>query len=313
MGFTRSGVLKLKSRVGAIAQLKLISRSLREPFEALRQVVWNLGLISLGSLVVAAAINGILIPNGFLSAGLMGLILLIKYSLPTSQVSVLYFLLNVPLFALGYKIVGRRFFLYSIAGMLIFSITLEWVHITINIQDRILAALFAGIITGVGSGIILKSMGSAGGLDILSVMLLKRFSIQLGTTILACNSIVLALGGLLVSVESALYALIYVFVTSYVLNIVITGLSQRKAVMIISQSHGEISQKITEEMHRGLTVFQGFGGFTGQEEKILYTVVTMRELPHLKRLVNKVDPSAFVVVYNTLEVMGNRIGNQPHW
>jgi uncharacterized membrane-anchored protein YitT (DUF2179 family) len=276
-------------------------------------LLWNLGLITTGSLLCAVAINGILIPQKFFAAGFTGVSLIIHYLVPSLPVAVLYLVLNVPLYVLGWMYVGRRFFLYSIAGMLIFSGALAWTYISLPVYDKILSALLAGIITGVGSGIILRSLGSAGGLDILSVILLKRFSIRLGTTILPFNGLILAAGSILFSLEMALYTLIFLYVSSYIVNLVVTGLSQRKAVYIVSPQWQKITQEIQEKIQRGVTIIEGRGAYTGREEQILYTVITFRELSRLKQLIRDVDPDAFVVVTSTLEVMGHRIGTQPHW
>ncbi len=277
------------------------------------QVLRNLALMALGSLLCAVAVNGILIPHQFFGAGFTGISLVIHYLAPSLPVAVLYFILNVPLFALGWMYVGRRFFLYSIAGMLIFSGALAFTHVSLPVYDKLLSALLAGIIVGTGSGIILRSLGSGGGLDILSVILMKRFSIRLGTSILAFNAFVLAAGAILFSLEMALYTLIFLFGSSYMVNLVVTGLSQRKAVLIISPQWEEISQEIMEKIQRGVTIIGGRGGYTGREEQILYTVITFRELSRIKQLISVIDPDAFVVVTDTLEVMGHRIGTQPHW
>jgi uncharacterized membrane-anchored protein YitT (DUF2179 family) len=166
---------------------------------------------------------------------------------------------------------------------------------------------------GTGSGVILRSLGSAGGLDVLSVILVKRFSIRIGSTILGFNVFVLGAGAVLFSLEGALYTLIYIYVNAHVANLVVTGLSQRKAVFIISHKWEDISRNIMERLNRGVTVIHGRGGYTGKEEEILYAVIAFRELSQLKRLVRQEDPAAFMVVSDTLEVMGQRIGNQPHW
>jgi len=281
--------------------------------EPVKQISYNLFLICLGSMLVAIALNGIIIPNKFVSGGLTGLALGIHYIFPYLPVSWLYFFLNIPLFIIGWKFVGRRFFYYSIVGMIIFSVTVEWVHVPLQVQDKILSALFAGILTGVGAGIILKSKGSAGGTDILSVALLNRFCIRVGSTILAFNIVVLTAAAILFSLESALYTLVYMYVSSRFVEVVLTGLSQRKAVIIISPKWDEISKKILMEIVRGVTFIKGQGAYSGKDENILYTVVTFRELPRVKDIVREIDPDAFVVVHETLEVMGHRIGNQPHW
>ena len=292
---------------------KMASRIRQFVRQTLWQILWNLLLIAVGSVLCAVAVNGILIPKQFFSAGFTGLALIIHYLFPSLSVAVLYFLLNIPLFALGWIYVGRRFFLYSLAGVLIFSGTLVWVHIPLPVQDKMLGVLFAGILVGAGSGIILRSLGSAGGLDILSVMFLKIFSIRLGTTILAFNGIVLVAGAVFFSLERALYTMVYIYVTSAMVNVVVTGLSQRKAVFIISPLWEKISQEIMEKIKRGVTIMEGRGGYTGKEIPILYTVITFQELSRLKNLVSGIDPDVFVVVSDTLEVMGTRIGNQAHW
>ncbi len=281
--------------------------------EIVKQVILNLSLIGIGSALVAVAINGIIIPHQFVSGGIVGLALGFHYIFPSLPVGWLYLLMNIPLFVLGWKFVGRRFFYYSIAGMIIFSTAVAFIKIPLPVQDKILSALLAGIITGIGAGIILKSKGSAGGADIFSVILLNRFSVRVGNTILSFNVIVLAAAALLFSLDSALYTLIYMYVSTRIVELVLTGLSQRKAVIIISPKWEEISRKILKDIVRGVTFIKGQGAYTGKDENILYTVVTFRELPRIKEIVRKADPGAFVVVHETLEVMGHRIGNQPHW
>jgi len=103
------------------------------------------------------------------------------------------------------------------------------------------------------------------------------------------------------------------YVNSSMVNLVVTGLSQRKAAYIISPQWEEISREIMEKIQRGVTIIRGQGGYTGGEEQILYTVITFRELSRLKQMIRDIDPDAFVVVTDTLEVMGHRIGTQPHW
>lgn len=289
------------------------SQILKKSIGALPQIFWNLGLIALGSALCAVALNGILIPREFLSGGFTGLALIIHYLFPAFPLGAIYCVLNIPNFAFGWKYVGRRFFLYSVAGMFIFSAAIQTIHIRLPVYDYLLSALLAGVIVGIGSGLILKSLGSAGGTDILSVILLKLFSIRLGTTILAFNGIILVAAAVLFTLEMALYTLIYLYISSYMVNLVVTGLNQRKAVTIISPQWNRISQEIMKELQRGVTILKGEGGYTGKDQHVLYAVITFRELSRLKGVIRQIDPDAFVVVTETLEVMGHRIGNQPHW
>lgn len=276
-------------------------------------ILWNLLLITVGCLLCAVAIKGILIPKEFLAGGVTGLSILLHYVLPSLPVGVIYFILNIPLFFIGWMFVGHRFFWYSIAGVVIFSTILFLPYPLIPINDMILAALTAGIITGVGSGIILRSLGSAGGLDILSVILFKKFSIRPGTFVLAFNALLITGAAFRIPLEMVIYTLIFMYVTSYCVNMVVTGLSQRKAIMIISPQWRAIADEIMKRMQRGVTVVRGEGGYSGDEVRILYSVVTFSELSRYKQMIRNLDPQAFVVVTETLEVMGKGIGNQPHW
>jgi len=281
--------------------------------KTIRNVCFNLLLIFAGSLLCAVAIKGIIIPKQFLAGGVTGLSLLIHYVLPGLPLGLIYFILNIPLFVIGWLFVGRRFFFYSLAGVLIFSAIIFWPFPVISIEDMILSALAAGIITGVGSGLILKSLGSAGGLDILTVILYKKFSIRPGMFILAFNGALMVLAILRIPLEMVLYTLIYLYVSTQFMNFVLIGLSQRKAIMIISPKWDEISREIMNKLQRGVTIVRGQGGYTGKDLHILYSVITFTELSRFKELIRKIDPEAFVVVTETLEVMGKRIGNQPHW
>ena len=276
-------------------------------------VFWNLFLIAVGSIICAVAVNAILVPLQFFGAGFTGITLLIHYLIPAAPVSILYFLLNIPIYGMGWKYVGRRFFLYSIPGMIFFSIALEYVHMPLPVNDKILAAILAGIIMGMGSGIILRSLGSAGGLDILSVIFIKLFSIRLGSTILGFNVVVLVAGALLFSLERALYTLIYIFINAHVVNLVVTGLSQRKSLFIISTQWERISKEILEITRKGVTILNGQGAYSGKEQNVLYSVITFRQLSRIKKAVREIDPNSIVIINDTLEVMGHQIGNEPRW
>ncbi len=277
------------------------------------KILWNLLLIFAGSVLCAVAIKGILIPKQFLAGGLTGLSLLVHYALPALPLGLIYFMLNVPLFFIGWRYIGRRFCLYSLAGVFIFSSVIFFPYPVFPFEDKILSAITAGIITGAGSGIILRSLGSAGGLDILTIFLYKKFSIRPGMFVLAFNAALMVAAALRIPLDMVLYTLIYLYVSTQFMNFVLIGLSQRKALMIVSPKWKEISHEIMDRLQRGVTVVAGEGGYTGKQLHILYTVISFTELSRFKEMIRKVDPQAFVVVSETLEVMGKGIGNQPHW
>jgi uncharacterized membrane-anchored protein YitT (DUF2179 family) len=278
------------------------------------QLISDIAQLCIGSTLCAIATNSILIPNNFLTGGVTGICLIIHRIIPVVDVGLLYFLLNIPLFAMAWMSVGRRFFVFSILGASTLTIALlsvKFIHF--QLEDKMLNALLAGLIQGVGAGLCLRTSGSQGGTDILSIMLLKRFSISIGSTILGLNCIVLLLISVYYTIDALLYTIIVVFVGSKVIDIVVTGFSQRKSVVIISPEWEKISQEILKDIRRGVTILKGEGGYKRSDEHILYAVIAFREIGALKRIVRNIDPNAFVVISNTLEVMNYRIGNQPHW
>lgn len=263
-----------------------------------------------GGWIIAFSVNGILVPHAFAASGFTGLSLILHYLVPNVDNAWFYLLLNIPMFIAAWFFVSRMFFMFSVIGMLNLTVALYICNIPIPIEDPILAAILAGLISGVGSGMIMKSRGSSGGSDILSVIMLNQWSVPIGKTFLVVNVIVLAATAFFFSLDVTLYSLIYFFVNSRVVDIVISGMSQRKQVMIVSPAWEHISHKLKNDIQRGVTIVNAVGGFSGQEVKILYCVVSMRELAYAKKIIRDLDPNAFVVVQNTAEVMGKRIGNQ---
>jgi len=278
-----------------------------------RSNLQSITLLLLGSAICALAVNGILVPKQFLSGGLTGITLFINRFVPAAPISWMYLAFNIPLFIFGYRQLGKRFFMLSLAGTAFYTAAIELVDFRIAVNDMMLSAILAGLINGIGSGMILRSKGSAGGTDILSVLLANRFGIKLGTTFLSFNILVITGAALFFSLDEALFTLVYMFVSSKMIDLAIYGLSQRKAVTIVSEHWKAINQNILDEMQRGTTLIAASGGFSQQSVNMIYTVVSRRELNQLKEVVLREDPKAFLVVNETSEVIGYRIGNQPQW
>jgi len=274
-----------------------------------KQIISNLGLISVGCIIFVIGLNGFLIPNGFLSGGLVGVVLIIHYMFSSISVGVGYFILNIPLLLLGWLNIGRRFMFYTVFGISFLSLSAGFIRPPgLDISDPILAALFSGIICGTGGGIILRSLGSTGGLHILAIYLNKRFGFRVGSVIFAANALVLTAGAFLFELEKALYSIIFIFTSSRVIEMILTGFNRRKSLIIISDKAQGIAEKIIKEVHRGVTFLKGEGAYTGSQKNVIFTVTSLTELPGIKELVFSVDPNAFVVINDTLEVLGKRHG-----
>lgn len=276
-----------------------------------KTILYNLVLISLGIIVFVIGMNSILIPNKLLGAGVSGLAIILHYLFPSADVGITYFVLNIPLMLLGWFSISRRFMLYTIFGMVFFSLTAVIVKTPAFLtDDLILVAVFSGVICGAGAGIVLRSLGSAGGVDILAIYVNKTFGFRPGLTGLIVNTLVLGAGAYFFGLQIALYSLIYVFVTSKVLDMVITGFNQRLSTIVISDKSREIAAEIFKQVNRGVTFLQGQGAYTGKLREVIFTITTLTELPKLKNAIFSIDPEAFVVVNSTLEVLGKRHGTR---
>jgi uncharacterized membrane-anchored protein YitT (DUF2179 family) len=263
-----------------------------------------------GSGLWVFGMNSILIPNRFISGGVIGIALLVHYLIPFIGFIWIFLALNIPLLVLGWRTISRQFMLYSIFGMG----AIAWMShiikpIRMDIKDPIVAALTAGVICGFGAGLVLRSHGSGGGLDILSIYLKKRFGFQVGTTVTLFNALVLMAGVYFYSLQLALYSLIFLFTTGRVINAVISGFNRRKAVLIVSDKSDLISDTLLREKKRGVTLLKGEGGFSHKEKNIIFTIISMIELPKIKEIILNLDPDAFIVVNDTFEVLGRRQEN----
>lgn len=259
----------------------------------------------LGTAVCGWTINALIIPYHFMSGGVSGVSLLVYYLVGFPPVGLSIFLLNIPIFVLAWREISFRFVIFSLFGMAGLSgFVFLFTGASFPIHDEMLAAIMAGVFMGVGSGLTFRAGGSQGGVDIVSIFLNRRYSIRYGHTIFSINILILVATGVVVSVDKALYTMIMMFVSSQVLDRIQAGFNQRKSVMIISSASRTISQGILHDLHRGVTILKGEGGYTGQPQEVVYTVTTMLELGRLKELVWTIDPNAFIIVNDTVEVIG---------
>jgi len=277
-----------------------------------RSLLMNLGLLTVGSFILAFGVNTILIPQQFLSGGALGISLILHYLFSHLGVGFLYLLVNIPFALLGWFSVSRRFMYYTAFGVAVFSFAASVIPSTslFNIDNQILAAILAGIICGIGVGIILRSAGSSGGLAILAVYLNKKWEIRPGWTYSLFNSVILVGGAIIFSLEMALYTLIYIFTMGKVIDAVITGFNQRKQILIISDQPDLLAQEILKHLNRGVTFLEGEGAYTHKSKHIIFSIVSLTELARMKDLIFEIDPHAFVVINDTLEVLGYRHGSR---
>lgn len=260
--------------------------------------------IIIGSFIYAVAINALLKSHDLLSGGVTGIAMIINYlfNIPTGLTLIV---LNVPLFIVGYRYVSKRFTYFSILGIASASIFLvvteTWV---IALESSLVAAIFGGLISGIGSGIVIRSRGSLGGTDIISVIFYKYLSLNIGGTAMAFNAVILTLAAVLFNVEMAMLTLVGIYIANKAVDTIQEGFNHRKTIIIVSDKYEEISAELLEKVKRGITLLDGHGAYTGREKRLIYMVVRTMELARIKDIVRKIDPEAFLSIIDTREVEG---------
>jgi uncharacterized membrane-anchored protein YitT (DUF2179 family) len=249
-----------------------------------------------------ASIKMLIQPNHLLSGGVTGVSLLF-HALVNFPVGFGVMALNVPIFLWGFRDVGRRFAFYSALGVVLFWLGADHLPLGPATDDPMLGAIFGGVLGGIGSAIALKAGGSLGGLDILGVVLNRRFGVGVGEASLVLNGVLVLSTGLLEKPELAMYTLIGIYATSKTIDALYAP-TPRKAVLIVSRASHAIRESIMAQMHRGVTILKGEGAFTHEGIEVLFCVLTRYELQELREIAQREDPEAFVSVWQASDVYG---------
>ncbi|RSL33443.1 YitT family protein [Salibacterium salarium] len=268
----------------------------------------NTFFIILGSSIMAFGIVYFNMQNNLADGGFTGITLLLYFVLDIDP-AISNLVLNIPFFILGWKILGRTVFIYTIIGTVSISLFL-WLFQTFTLiqlplqQDMTLAALFAGVFIGTGLGMVFRYGGTTGGSDIIAKLGVRYLGWSMGKTLFIFDAIVITSSLVYLDYREAMYTLVAVFVAAKVIDFIQQGAYSAKASFIISENPHELADTILKEMNRGATVLQGKGTFTGSEKEVLYCVVARNELVRLKNLVERKDPHAFVTVNDVQDVIG---------
>lgn len=264
---------------------------------------WQVFNVVLGSALVAIAYQWFFGPHNLVSGGVGGIALLLwqAFGWSTGLQVLLY---NIPILWWAQRDLGRKFMLLTVLGTLSLSGFLALIPVKAVITtDPMLNAIFGGILCGLGTGIAMRSGGSTGGLDVLSVALNRRYSLPVGDVMLAVNALIVAAAGLNNDLEVVLYTLISMFVSGKTVDVV-TAATAKKTLLVVTSHSQEIARRVNEEMGRGVTMVDATGAYSGAARKILLCTVTRYELAQAKEIVSAVDPGAFLVVLATDEVFG---------
>lgn len=278
--------------------------SVNNTFDSVKRL---LSLI-VGSLFSSVAINGFLRPAGLISSGITGLSIIANY-LTGVNIGLIVFAVNVPLFILAYFNLKKEFVIYSLINMVIFSILLGFtgnIYKFIEVDDALLSAITGGVLNGIGMGITFRARGSQGGIDIIGVMIRRKWEISIGNALMLLDFLIVLTGGYIFGIKSFLYTSIAIYISYYFLDHIQTIFNRKKSIMIISNKPETIGNLLIYEMNRGVTYIDGHGGYSGKEKKIIYTIIYDKEIPKIKGILKKVDPEAFISILETSDIKGYR-------
>ncbi|HLR70132.1 MAG TPA: YitT family protein [Pseudogracilibacillus sp.] len=270
----------------------------------MKKYIIELLSITIGSLLFAMAVNIFVIPNELGEGGVTGVTIILYYLFEWSP-SIVSFIINGFLLVIGYKFLSRQMMIYTIIAVILNSVFL---HLTegwhIQSDQLIVNAIFGGMFVGAGIGLIIRSGGTSAGTTILARMTQKYLGWNISYGLLFFDLIVVFSSFFIIGIEALMFTIIMLYVGTKVMEFVIEGVNPQKAVTIISKQSDEIAKHVTLKMDRGVTVLSGYGYYTKEAKEVLYIVISRQEIMRLKKIVEAIDPHAFIAIHDVRDVFG---------
>ncbi len=268
-------------------------------------------LIITGFLLAGFGLKGFLLPNKFIDGGVTGISLLVA-EVTGIALSVLLIVINLPFILIGFKQISRQFAVKSILAIIGLALAVYFIDYPVVTSDKLLVAAFGGFFLGAGIGLTVRGGGVLDGTEVLAIYLSKKTGLTIGDIILIFNVIIFSVGAYVLSVETALYAILTYYAAAKTVDFIIEGLEEYTGITIISDKSEEIRKMITEELGHGATIYKGEKGFSpvGEELKpvnIIYTVITRLEMARLQSEIDRIDPAAFIIKSNIKDTKGGMI------
>ena len=263
--------------------------------------------IFLGCIIASLGVNLFLSHAKLLSGGATGIALILEYTVGLPA-GLMVLIINIPLILISYKKLDKFFTVYTTIGMLCLSTSLMITKPLSNLivlDDLLLLCIYGGALCGLGYGIVFLKNGSTGGTDIITMLIRKKYSnFNIGSLGFSLNLIIIIIGAIIFGLPQALYTLISLFIQSTVLDRVLKGFSSKKLLLILTKKEDEIINFVINDLHRGVTSLFAEGEYTHDHKKMLYCIVTARQMIELKTVVLSIDPNAFITIVDISEVRG---------
>lgn len=281
----------------------------------IQRMIKDVIFISLGVAAAAFGLKSFLLPSEFLDGGVMGISLLIHNQTDFS-LSYLVVIINIPFIIIAYTQVSRNFALKTLIAISLLAMCLAFIPFPFITSDKLLISFFGGFFLGLGIGLSIRGGSVIDGTEVLAIYTSRKTVLTVGDIILILNIGIFSVAAYLISIETALYAILTYLVASKTVDFVVHGIEEYISVMIVSDKSEEIKKAITQKMGRGVTVLQGKGGFgkRGHQEEdydVIFSVITRLELQKLKTEVAKIDENAFMVENSVSDIKGGMIKKRP--
>ena len=274
----------------------------------LKKTLLPLLMITLGSACYALGFVWCYAPNGIAFGGITGVAQIVNYLVPALPIGITVIVLNIPLFILGWKLIGGRLLVSSLYAMFISSVFIDLLT-PLRVwepMEPLLACIFGGLLLGLSLGLIFQQGATTGGTDLMARLLkLKLAWLPMGKLLMGIDlAVIVTVSATFRTLYSALYGLVALYISTIVMDGVLYGLDTAKVAYIISDQNKEISDAIVKDLDRGVTILHGQGAYTGAKKDVLMCAFKQREIAAIKAAVKGIDPAAFVIVCNAHEVLG---------
>ena len=270
----------------------------------MRKTVSDIFFVILGSFLFAISINLFVIPNDLGEGGVTGTTVIFYYLFDWAP-SITSFILNGLLIVIGYKFLNKTTTIYTIISTISMSVALalteDWI---IQSDELILNSIYAGVLTGIGVGLIFRAGGTCAGSSILAKIIHKYLRWNISYSLLFFDLIVVLASWFIIGTEGLMLTVLMLYISTKVMDYIIEGVTSKRAITIVSNSYQEIAQKVNVEMHRGVTVLTGYGYYTKNQKDILYIIVSKQEITRLRKIIKGIDPNAFITVQDVRNVFG---------
>ncbi|MBI9062995.1 MAG: YitT family protein [Marinilabiliaceae bacterium] len=278
----------------------------------IKRIVFDYLLIVLGAFILAAGFVLFINPYKIVPGGVYGIGIVTHHLFPAIGVGAVGLILNIPLTLLGMKVLGPKFGFKTVLGMVLTSFFMDGLTHYIGEadplglqNDLLLSSIFGGIIIGFGLGLIFKAKATSGGSDIIAMIGNKYTKISVGQFLVIVDSVIVLLGLIVFKDwKIPLYSWIVIFITGKVIDITLDGINYERALIIVSDKHDEIKDRILNSINRGGTYLSGEGMYSGEQKRIIFTVISRRELSTLEAMISQIDPDAFLTIMDTHEILG---------